>query len=461
MELKDKLKQLRKDKGLTQAQLAQALFVSRSTVAKWENGLGLPGPDSMAALGQLFDISQEEVATTEPEKVIIEKNRRLYIIGQIVLWTAVLAITILTAILPFAIHNGDYGFTPEMAAGSYADDAYIDTGDYRIYYFQFEGETEDGLHWSTLQGWQPVQRHFWGCTVSEEDYSYRIITKNNYVVGRLYSIQGKNGYYNLLSKAGYYKAPEEPGNPMTWEIPAELITAATISIGGVKYELRDGFFFITSEPVDYFKIGDSWYDVIYKTEGRIIGPRFCMDQYAFSQIHRLSHRQRDTDAVDIIRDIPIVANEVDQVFSGNDMIAGFVQKNESFIIIGCIKITFLKIAPGDPYNGIHAGFCFFIPTHRRFVHQYFSFQIHMLRRDLRKIQALDIGRNIRQVFKIPIFETIIRICHRLVLGIDGYPFIGRATVNIAANIIILTVAYRHKDTVFKWLQIGHRLLSRF
>ena len=38
MELKDKLKKLRQEKGLTQAQLAQAVFVSRSTVAKWENG---------------------------------------------------------------------------------------------------------------------------------------------------------------------------------------------------------------------------------------------------------------------------------------------------------------------------------------------------------------------------------------------------------------------------------------
>ena len=50
MELKDKLKKLRQDKGMTQAQLAEALFVSRSTIAKWENGLGLPSEDSMAAL---------------------------------------------------------------------------------------------------------------------------------------------------------------------------------------------------------------------------------------------------------------------------------------------------------------------------------------------------------------------------------------------------------------------------
>ena len=261
MELKDKLKKLRQDKGLTQAQLAEAIFVSRSTVAKWEKVLGLPGPDSMAALEALFGISQEEVATTEPETVIVQKNRRLYTIGQAALWVGILAITVLALILPFAIHDGHYGFTPEMAAGNYADNAFIDTGDYRIYYFQFEGDWEDGRHWTSLQGFRLVQKHFWGCTVSEEDYSYRVLTKDNYVVGRLYSIKGKDGYYNLIQKAGIYKAPEQPGESMTWDIPGELITATAVSINKTEYPLEQGFFFKTSEPVEYFKIGDAFYDV--------------------------------------------------------------------------------------------------------------------------------------------------------------------------------------------------------
>ena len=70
MEFKENLKQLRLQNGLTQAQLAEKLFVSRSTVAKWENGLGLPNPESMATLENLFDIFAEELATEEPEKVI-------------------------------------------------------------------------------------------------------------------------------------------------------------------------------------------------------------------------------------------------------------------------------------------------------------------------------------------------------------------------------------------------------
>ena len=247
-------------KGLKQAQLAEKLFVSRSTVAKWENGLGLPNPESMATLENLFGIFAEELATEEPEKVIVKKNRKLWQIGQILGWSIILVLLIAMSYLPFAIHNGEYGFTPDMAAGSYADSAYIDTGDYRKYYFTFGGDWEDGRHWSDLQGFKPVKKHFWGCTVSEDDYTYKVFTKDNYVVGRLYTIKGKNGYYNLINKAGHYTVKEQ-GTTMIWDIPGELITATDITIAGVEYELQEGFFFITNEPVKYFKIGDEWYDV--------------------------------------------------------------------------------------------------------------------------------------------------------------------------------------------------------
>lgn len=260
MEFKEKLKQLRIQKGLTQAQLADKLFVSRSTVAKWENGLGLPNHESMATLENLFDIFAEELATEEPEKEIVKKNRKLRQIGQIVEWSIILVLLIVMSYLPFAIHNGEYGFTPNMVAGSYADRAYIDTGDYRIYYFTFGGDWENGEHWSDLQGFKPVKKHFWGCTVSEDDYAYKVFTKDNYVVGRLYTIKGEDGYYNLLDKAGIYKA-EESGTPVIWDIPNELNTATTIMISGVEYELQEGFFFITNEPVRYFEIGEDWYDV--------------------------------------------------------------------------------------------------------------------------------------------------------------------------------------------------------
>ncbi|MEE1197563.1 MAG: helix-turn-helix transcriptional regulator, partial [Acutalibacteraceae bacterium] len=42
MEFSQKLQELRRQKGLTQEQLAAALFVSRTAVSKWESGRGYP-----------------------------------------------------------------------------------------------------------------------------------------------------------------------------------------------------------------------------------------------------------------------------------------------------------------------------------------------------------------------------------------------------------------------------------
>lgn len=261
MEFKDNLKQLRTQNGLTQAQLAEKLFVSRSTVAKWENGLGLPNPESMAALETLFGIAKQDIATQEPETVIVQKNRKLRLVGLIVGWTVFLVLLIGIGILPFAIQNGSYGFTPDMIAGVYADREFIDTGDCRIYYFTFEGDLADGRHWSDLQGWKIIRKHFWGSTLVKSESVEHVIAKDNYIVGRLYSVKGRNGYYNILHKAKVYKT-ETPGDPLIWNIPAELIYATSVTISGVEHDLQNGFFFITKEPVEYFKIGGQWYNVI-------------------------------------------------------------------------------------------------------------------------------------------------------------------------------------------------------
>lgn len=249
MELKDKIKNLRKEKGLTQAQLADALFVSRSTVAKWENGLGLPGPDSMKALEALFAVEPQQIATTEPETVIVEKNRKLHLIAQAAGWILLLALTAFSMYLPFAIQDGSYGFTWDMAAGIFADDTYFDTDDYRIYYHVFEGDWDDGRHWYSLSTFKPVEKHFWGFTVSEEDYESDVILYNYQMVGKLYSIKGKNGYYNMIK------------NTVGSGVPDFIYTIESISIQGIEYEVQNGVFFITPEPVEYFKIGEHFLHV--------------------------------------------------------------------------------------------------------------------------------------------------------------------------------------------------------
>ena len=56
---KDKLKQLREEAGLSQQSLADKLFVSRSAIAKWENGNGIPSDVNLDAICKFFDVKEE------------------------------------------------------------------------------------------------------------------------------------------------------------------------------------------------------------------------------------------------------------------------------------------------------------------------------------------------------------------------------------------------------------------
>lgn len=91
MEFKEKLKMLRREKGLSQQQLADRIFVSRSAVAKWENGLGYPSEDSYDALTAYFGVDKSYFHTEEPETVIVTKNRRIRLLRYIAALAAVAA----------------------------------------------------------------------------------------------------------------------------------------------------------------------------------------------------------------------------------------------------------------------------------------------------------------------------------------------------------------------------------
>jgi transcriptional regulator with XRE-family HTH domain len=57
MEFNEKLQNLRKQKGLTQDELADLLFVSRTAVSKWESGRGYPNIESLKAIAKLFSVT--------------------------------------------------------------------------------------------------------------------------------------------------------------------------------------------------------------------------------------------------------------------------------------------------------------------------------------------------------------------------------------------------------------------
>lgn len=61
MEFKAKLKSLRTQKGITQQELADIVFTSRSTVAKRENGLSIPNEQSLQLLADYFGVERSEL----------------------------------------------------------------------------------------------------------------------------------------------------------------------------------------------------------------------------------------------------------------------------------------------------------------------------------------------------------------------------------------------------------------
>jgi transcriptional regulator with XRE-family HTH domain len=77
MEFNEKLQELRKSKGLTQEELANILYVSRTAVSKWESGRGYPNIDSLKEISQFFSVSIDDLLSGEKLLFIAEKENKL------------------------------------------------------------------------------------------------------------------------------------------------------------------------------------------------------------------------------------------------------------------------------------------------------------------------------------------------------------------------------------------------
>ena len=76
MEFHEKIQELRKSRGLTQEELAEALFVSRTAISKWESGRGYPSIDSLKEISSYFSISIDDLLSGEQLIFIAEKENK-------------------------------------------------------------------------------------------------------------------------------------------------------------------------------------------------------------------------------------------------------------------------------------------------------------------------------------------------------------------------------------------------
>ena len=72
MDFKDKLKKLRIENGLSQEALAEAVHISRSAIAKYENGNGNPSEETLKALAVYFGVEVDELRSDN----VIKKNKK-------------------------------------------------------------------------------------------------------------------------------------------------------------------------------------------------------------------------------------------------------------------------------------------------------------------------------------------------------------------------------------------------
>lgn len=96
----EKLKKLRTDNGLTQDELAEKIFVTRTAVSKWETNKGYPSIDSLKELSNLFGISIDSLISDEDidnKRIVDEKNSRKFY------WCAIgcLAVTTLATVISY------------------------------------------------------------------------------------------------------------------------------------------------------------------------------------------------------------------------------------------------------------------------------------------------------------------------------------------------------------------------
>ena len=98
--LAERIYSLRKQRGLSQEQLAEALDVSRQTVSKWERGAAAPELERLRAMAEFFGVSLDELVGGEPRAPAMERGAER--LGAALCLLGAAALLVLGAVLLFA-----------------------------------------------------------------------------------------------------------------------------------------------------------------------------------------------------------------------------------------------------------------------------------------------------------------------------------------------------------------------
>lgn len=120
MQFSQRLKELRVEKGVSQSELAEKIYVSRSAVAKWENGLGLPCAQSLELIAEYFGVSYDSLLSDCPsEAIIVNKNVTISRSKKIIIAIGAVCLAALAAIIFMLVY---FTRSPKPAGGEDPDD---------------------------------------------------------------------------------------------------------------------------------------------------------------------------------------------------------------------------------------------------------------------------------------------------------------------------------------------------
>ena len=103
MSLGKNIQKLRKEKKLSQEQLAQKCNVSRQTISRWESDEVLPDTNNLITLAKLFNVTLDSMVFDESQEYTKEKNIKWKILGIIsLILNIVLVISLVITINPFS-----------------------------------------------------------------------------------------------------------------------------------------------------------------------------------------------------------------------------------------------------------------------------------------------------------------------------------------------------------------------
>lgn len=111
MEFGEKLQELRKARSLTQEQLAEALYVSRTAVSKWESGRGYPSIDSLREVSRFFSVTIDELISPDEVVSAAQAERRSFALGYTSLVCGLLDVSTALLLVVPVFGNGAEGPT--------------------------------------------------------------------------------------------------------------------------------------------------------------------------------------------------------------------------------------------------------------------------------------------------------------------------------------------------------------